>query len=140
MGSLAAKYQVTGFLYYALNYWGNNGLPADLAKLPYVEWNPNGISWPDRYNGQGILVAAGENGPIPTIRMEMIRDGLEDFDLYAMLRADGADGAKLAEVPAVMATNTRIHTTDPVLIEAERVRLANEIVKRQQKTPQGGVK
>jgi hypothetical protein len=138
MGSLSAKYNVQGFLYYALNYWGNNGLPANLEKLPYVEWNPNGISWPDRYNGQGILIAAGEDGPIPTIRMEMIRDGLEDYDLYTLLRASGPEGVRLAEVPATVARHIRAHTTDPEVIETERGRLAREIINARKS--QGGEK
>ncbi len=138
MGSLSAKYHVQGFLYYALNYWGSNGLPADTAKLPYVEWNPNGISWPDRYNGQGILIAAGEDGPIPTIRMEMIRDGLEDYDLYAILRASGPEGRKRAEVPVTVVRHLRSHTMDPDVIEAERGRLTKEIMNT--KKNQGGAK
>jgi hypothetical protein len=128
-GSLAVKYEVIGFLYYALSYWGNNALPADVARLPFVEWNPNGISWPDRYNGQGILIAAGENGPIPTIRMEMIRDGLEDFDYYSILREAGGDAANFADVPEIVALNGFHHSTDPAVIEAERGRLAAAILK-----------
>ena len=118
-----------GFLYYALNYYGNNALPADTSRLPFVEWNPNGISVPDRYNGQGILIVPGPDGPIPTIRMEMIRDGLEDFDYYSILRQSGAEGVAIAQVPAEVARNGWFHTVDPTVLEAERQRLAHAIVR-----------
>ena len=129
LGSLSAKYDVMGFLYYALNYYGNNALPADTSRLPFVEWNPNGISVPDRYNGQGILIVPGPDGPIPTIRMEMIRDGLEDFDYYSILRQSGPEGAAIAQVPAEVARNGWFHTVDPEVLEAERRRLAEAIVR-----------
>ncbi len=129
LGSLSAKYNVMGFLYYALNYYGNNAIPADTSRLPFVEWNPNGISVPDRYNGQGILIVPGPEGPIPTIRMEMIRDGLEDFDYYSILRQSGPKGASIAQVPVEVARNGWFHTVDPTVLEAERQRLAEAIIR-----------
>jgi hypothetical protein len=129
LGSLSAKYDVMGFLYYALNYYGNNALPADTTRLPFVEWNPNGISVPDRYNGQGILIVPGPEGPIPTIRMEMIRDGLEDFDYYSILRQSGPEGTAIAQVPAEVARNGWFHTVNPAVLEAERQRLAQAIIR-----------
>ncbi len=131
LGALAHKYEVMGFLYYALNYWGNNALPVDPAEAPYTAWKPDGILVPERYNGQGILVVPGPDGPIPTIRMEMYRDGLEDYDTYALLKAMGPEGERLARVPEHVVHNGWVHTTDPAVMQQERLRLAQAIMKLQ---------
>lgn len=124
LGAIPRKYGLMGFLYYALNSWGNNALPAGTERLPFVDWHANGISWPEHYNGQGVLLAAGADGPIPTIRLEMMRDGLDDHDYYALLAA--TDPAA-AEVPAAVVWTMALYTTDPTTIEAERERLARAI-------------
>lgn len=41
--------------------------------------------WPGS-NGDGILVYPGPHGPLPSVRLEIIRDGLEDYDYLTMLK------------------------------------------------------
>ena len=130
LGALSYKYGVDGFLYYALNSWGNNALPADTSRIPFVGWNPNGISMPETYNGEAILFAAGKDGHIPTIRMEMMRDGLEDYEYYTLAgKKTGLTRGTPGAVPKKIADHPRVHTTDPDALEAERERLAQEILK-----------
>jgi hypothetical protein len=96
------KYGVNGFLYYALNMWQSNrmadGLPGYLVphgdaaaraaiaagkRWPEVPWNTFTY---DRYNGDGHLMYPGPNGkPISSLRLECIRDGIEDYEYFHLL-------------------------------------------------------
>ena len=79
MGAMTAKYRPDGFLYYSLTIWNRNR-PID--KGPFTEWNP--VSW-TTYHGDGSWLCSGPGGkPVPTIRLENFRDGLEDY-AYAVL-------------------------------------------------------
>ena len=81
---------VTGFLYYYLNRWPNQDLPLSLdAPQNRTNWNPASFG---TANGDGCLIYAGPNGPISTVRLENIRDGIEDFELLHMLAARRGDG------------------------------------------------
>ena len=78
MGAQSAKYRPDGFLYYEISIW--NGKP--ITKGPFTDWEPR--SW-TTYNGDGSWTCLGSDGtPLPTIRLENFRDGVEDY-AYAML-------------------------------------------------------
>lgn len=80
MGAMTAKYRPDGFLYYALSRWANNEHP--ITQGPFTDWNP--ASYKDN-NGDGSLFCPGPDGsPLPTIRLENFRDGLEDY-AYTLL-------------------------------------------------------
>ncbi len=65
-----------GFLYWDLGAW--------FKRSPWVEpgWQPEAVRTND---GDGLLVYPGIDGFVPTIRLENIRDGIEDFELMHML-------------------------------------------------------
>ncbi len=74
MGAMTAKYRPDGFLYYSLAFW-NNYMP--ITSGPFTTWNP--VSY-GTYHGDGTIFCPGPNGrPLPTIRLENYRDGMEDF-------------------------------------------------------------
>jgi hypothetical protein len=79
MGAMAAKYQPGGFLYYALNRWLVN--EKVITGGPRTDWNP--ASYKEN-NGDGSILCAGPNGPLATIRLENIRDGMS-----ALVRLSG---------------------------------------------------
>ena len=96
------KYKVPGFLYYAINMWESNrkvdGLPPYLRPMEdpaAVEAIRAGKRWPevpwntftyDRFNGDGHLIYPGPDGkPISSIRLECIRDGIEDYECFYLL-------------------------------------------------------
>jgi len=64
--------RVTGFLYWRVNHWE-------------VDVWANPMSYPGG-NGDGSLLYPGPNGPVPSIRWELNRDGIEDYDLLCLLR------------------------------------------------------
>ena len=86
-------YNVDGFLYYAVNDWGRNtGFWVPSSDEDFLEGlDPkheiNGDSW-DIY-GCGILIYAGiyfgQYEPIGSVRLECVRDGIEDFEYLTML-------------------------------------------------------
>jgi hypothetical protein len=55
----------------------------DGKRWPEVPWNTYTC---DRFNGDGHLIYPGPDGmPISSIRMECIRDGIEDYECFYML-------------------------------------------------------
>ena len=85
MGAMSYKYQTGGFLYYMLNQWKFNEHP--ILWGPYTKWSAGNGKSPTRCfaNGDGNVFAAGPNGPLSTIRMENIRDGLDDYEYFYAL-------------------------------------------------------
>jgi len=78
MGAQTAKQRPDGFLYYQISIW--NGQP--ITHGPFTDWDPR--SW-TTYNGDGSWTCLGPDGtPLPTIRLENFRDGVEDY-AYALL-------------------------------------------------------
>ncbi len=87
-------YDVDGFLYYAMNDWtGSPEIIQDTGNQWLQGMNPvyekrdsDGI---DIY-GNGILIYSGiyfaDRDPIPALRLECVRDGLEDYDYLTLLQ------------------------------------------------------
>ncbi|MBR4617446.1 MAG: DUF4091 domain-containing protein, partial [Kiritimatiellae bacterium] len=82
MGAQAVRMRPDGFLYYQLSYWNSERV---IDSGPFVDyWNPDSQNTRS-VNGDGILAYTGPDGrPIPCIRLENFRDGLEDY-AYAKL-------------------------------------------------------
>ena len=138
MGAMTAKYRPDGFLYYKVTRWPNKQDPA-ITRGPFLRWDP--ASYRD-YNGDGSLLCPGAGGrPLPTIRLENIRDGLEDFAYVRVLEARMAavrektegDEAWLRRAEAALAVprgvveNLREYTRDASALYAWRARLAGAI-------------
>lgn len=88
-------WDVSGVLYWETMFWSGN---------PYEE--PMSFSWDERRkpfgNGDGFLLYPATrqkspepvvSGPVDSIRWEMIREGVEDYDIFSML-ADAVRDAK----------------------------------------------
>lgn len=121
---LNRRYGVTGLLYWTTVCWTS------------PERNP----WDDpgfrvRYNGEGALFYPGEdagiNGPVASIRLKNLRDGMEDYEYFAILEQRG--GREVAEEIARSAVPTW-GTWKPASGGHEllrlRKRLAEEILRR----------
>lgn len=84
-GAMSYKYQTDGFLYYQMCMWGKNKKP--VTSGPYTDWDP--VSFVNRAgrdaNGDGSLICPGPDGPLATIRLANIRDGLEDYEYLYLL-------------------------------------------------------
>jgi hypothetical protein len=84
------------FLYWGLNIWNGprNDKLIDPEAGPFLEWNittePGGhdLGW---LHGDGRMLYAGKDGPIGSIRLANLRDGLEDYEyLWLLARRTGS--------------------------------------------------
>lgn len=77
MGFLPYAAGTEGFLYYAMTYnWGRSqSTTPPITQGPYVT-----DYWQVWNRGDGTLCQMGPNGPLPSLRLELIRDGLEDYE------------------------------------------------------------
>lgn len=77
------KYRVTGFEYYCYNIWERNYSNNRESRYPRCVWNADGWSqgWPS--NGDGMLFYPG---PITSLRLEAVRDGIEDWEMHLYLQ------------------------------------------------------
>lgn len=152
------KYRITGFLYYETCIWTSNTYaesrygwdvphedPAALDALragkrwPEVPWNTYTYS---RFNGDGLLVYPGPNEtPLSSVRLETIRDGIEDYemlgvlaDLVAELERAHPASAELIRARRLLRVNPEIvtdlthYTRSPEAIATERQRVAECIL------------
>jgi len=83
------RYRVEGLLYWGINYWKYIVDPFKEA-MTY----PGGLGG----NGDGSLVYPGETEPINSIRWEITRDGIEDYD-YLSILAELISEAESKKVP-----------------------------------------
>ena len=102
------KYGLGGLLYWSVNYWTTD---------PYQE--PMNTPW--QQNGNGSLFYPGPDGPVSSIRLETLRDGMEDYEYLAHLsgivhaaRAGGRTG------PALLEEAGRLLRVDPTLVASMR--------------------
>ncbi len=66
------KLNIKGLLYWCVNFWRVN--PWETAM---------NTAW--QQNGNGLLYYPGEDGPVPSLRLELIRDGMEDYEYLYLL-------------------------------------------------------
>lgn len=87
-------YDVDGFLYYSVNDWTNNSgfwIPDPEQEFLYGfdAHHEANEAYPYNVYGNGILLYAGvyfgQLEPIGSIRLECVRDGIEDFEYLTML-------------------------------------------------------
>ena len=82
MGAQSVRMRPDGFLYYQISIWNSERC---IASGPFTDWDPR--SW-TTYHGDGAWTCVGPDGtPVPTIRLENFRDGLEDFAYAKLLEA-----------------------------------------------------
>lgn len=155
---LTWKYRIQGILIWASNLWTTGKAYPNLPQNPYED----PMSWvSDRHakvgekvpwgNGDGRFIyppeaaASGQqaetilDGPVDTIRWEILRDGIEDYEYMVILeralksREKGLPPKKykyyanLLKVPESIAVDLRTYTKDPAPIEAHRARVARAI-------------
>ena len=68
------------------------------------------------------------SGPVDSIRFEMLREGLEDYEYFVLLKRLSPNDPNL-KVPASVATSPTVYSTDPADMENHRLKLARAIEK-----------
>ena len=138
---------VKGVLVWVSNLWTSKSMYPDRnhPQNPYVDpqaWSPSASPWG---NGDGRFiyppesvfedVASRASGlkpgpnfdkPVGSVRGEMLRDGIEDYEYLAILkRLDPAN--PLLTVPENVSKSLSDFSKSPVGIETHRIKLAHEI-------------
>ena len=158
--------RVTGVLIWETVYWTSDTAYPDRARPqnPYLDpmcWAADGKMAPGTKrpwgNGDGRFLYPPEaaadgnpaapvlDGPVDTLRLELLRDGIEDYEYFVILKRLLAEkGAKLDSrtrancealltVPADVSATLTSFTRDPATIETHRDKLARAIVELQKK-------
>jgi hypothetical protein len=98
LGWMTYKYKITGLLYWGVDVWPNNKASVDYYdKTNYADWDPNSFG---TVMGDGYLLYPGRNDlPVASMRLALLRDGIEDYDLFKAAEAlavkNGKSGAKI---------------------------------------------
>jgi len=120
----AFRERMDGFLYWGLNIWDrpHNDRPVDPAGGQFLDWSITTGGDYDWLHGDGRLIYAGPEGPIGSIRLSNIRDGLEDYEYLWVLRSVDSDAAEAQceRVTRSLADFTR----DPAVVSAARDAIA----------------
>jgi len=119
MGAMSHKYRVDGFLYYLVNNgWERNRKV--ISSGPYTEWDgASCINSKDKWaNGDGNLIYPGPARPLSSIRLENIRDGLEDYE-YLHLLAEKVE--RVSKLPATTARQAFLDQARPLLAVPDAV-------------------
>ena len=97
-GFMAEKLHTQGFLHYSIVRWNTFRDQTDAAgkvvRQPtdwsdYIQGGPltnqDGKGYGD-VNGDGFLLYPGVDGPVPSQRLKLVRDGLEDYEYLQLLK------------------------------------------------------
>ncbi len=115
---------VRGVHYWSVNY-------SQPGQDPY-----NDLSDATPVNGDGMLVYPGANGPVPSMRWEIIRDGIEDYDYFALLmdrrtrlKGKGGQDALLSKAAQVYNLGPLVpdlvnFSRDPAALDKKRAEVA----------------
>jgi hypothetical protein len=152
------KERVTGILIWETVYWTSSAAYPNQRQNPYLD----PMSWVSDYdfkpgtklpwgNGDGRFLyppLAALNttnsepvfdNPVDSYRLELLRDGIEDYEYFVMLKKLLAEKGKtlreskrkaygeLLIVPAEITSTMTTFTKDPRLLEAHRHKIANAI-------------
>jgi hypothetical protein len=119
---LNRRYGITGLLYWSIVYYGSPD------RDPWLE-----PGFRVRWNGEGALFYPGDRagiaGPVASIRLKNLRDGMEDYEYFVLLEHLG--GAEAVETIVREAVPTwGAWKQDPETLPRLRERLAEEILRR----------
>ncbi len=132
---LAWKYGIEGMFIWAGNHgWDKANKPDWIEKEWVLTTEKAGYPYAGIHNGNGYLIYPGPN---PSIRMKVIRDGVEDYAYLSLLKAnlsklpqrDRAEARSLLEVPDDVLVNTHYFNRNPAGIVNTRARIAALITK-----------
>jgi len=122
LSAMAWHERFDGFLYWSLNYYykGTGSIPTPIRKEGSIltDWSITTPSPEFRWlHGDGILLYAGEDGPIGSIRMENVRDGLEDYEYYKKLEQLAGPEAAYREADSIVKSIVKFSRSPEQLYE-----------------------
>jgi MYXO-CTERM domain-containing protein len=123
--------QVSAELYYDTTYAMSNH---DAWQTQYEFGNNgDGSIW---YPGKPSVIGGTKDIPVESIRMKMLREGMQDYEYMNLLTKLG-DGA-FAQAQLATVTQGTMYNTDPGALDAARLAMADEIEKLIAPSQDGG--
>ena len=143
------QYRVPGYLYYAVLEWKQNDPGPDKPRWPDVPWKTNVVH--GGHNGCGQLIYPGKDGLLASIRLAIVRDGIEDYEAFVVLeeltdKLEQAGGSpkliaanrRMLKVPPEVTKDLKHYTDDPLVLLKHRAALARQIVRTRSTLGQSG--
>jgi len=122
---LAYVYGIEGELYYASDYcWESScgGQSDPWVSIYAFGGNGDGTLF---YPGTPAKIGGSTPVPVPSLRLALIRDGMEDYEYLHAL--DAIDPAAARAAAASFITNTYTFDNDPAKLQAARLQLGNAL-------------
>jgi hypothetical protein len=116
---LAYFYQIQGELYYEVDNWGDN--PWD--HLYFAGGNGDGELY---YPGTAAAIGGSTPIPVASMRLKLIREGMEDYEYMAALARAG-QASTVASILSSVVTNTYTFTNNPAALMAARRQMGAEL-------------
>jgi hypothetical protein len=116
---MAFLYKIQGELYYATDNWGDN--PWD--HLYFAGGNGEGALF---YPGSTSIVGGTTPIPIASIRLNLLRDGMEDYE-YLFALAQAGQSSLSEQIARSFITNAYTFKTDPEALIAAREKLGTHL-------------
>jgi hypothetical protein len=119
---LSWHYGITGFLYWSSVYWNGYVTLKGVWEAPYFR---------NDFWGEGMLLypglPAGVNGFVPSIRLKLYREAMEDYEYMTIARNLGKD-QEVDRIVDEIVTNFQVWSRDMEAYELARERLAGLIL------------
>lgn len=122
--------KMDGLLYWALNYWSrlhNDYIIEPESNGPQLRWGITSGGNHPRLHGDGVLLYPGPHGPIGSIRLANIRDGIEDHDYLHLLAELSGDIEQARAACHPVTTSLVEFTRDPATLSKQRDAIARRI-------------
>jgi Domain of unknown function (DUF4091) len=126
---LAYMNDIQGELYYAMDYcWAASCGPNGDVTDPWVSQYYAGGNGDGTLFYPGTVAHIGGTTPVPvsSLRLEYIRDGMEDFEYLNLLAAAGDQSFALAQAQSFI-TNAYTFSSDPTTLTAARLALGTKL-------------
>ncbi len=132
VGAQSVFHKADGFLYWQMSKWLS---PHTIGNSPFTDWVAASCFG---FNGEGCLTGVGPDGiPLPTVRLENFRDGLEDYSYVKILKdriaTHGKEDAwarrarELVAVPPSLVKSLSCFSDDPSELYSWRNEMADLI-------------
>ena len=106
------KYDMPGYLHWGFNHWQGD---------PFTFLEPNWGGDNFLPPGDSHIVYPGKRGPLSSIRLEALRDGIEDYELLILLKAKNLKKAR--EICDSVVRSLTDYTLDPSELRKARLKL-----------------
>jgi len=110
------KYETAGFLHWGYNAWTKN---------PFRDTEPGGLP-----PGDAFIVYPGRNGPLNSIRWEMVREGIEDYELLWLLSQKHEGKEEAMNICNSLIRGITDYEKDPKKLEDARRRIIKAIIEK----------